>query len=627
MDGTLLSGLDLVTSCNGLGACASCKIQVSSGVLSPITAAEHIKLSDQEINEGVRLACQAKPLSDLRIYIPSSSLIHGQQLQIDGVQNSFDFDPIVKACDILIPKFGPHDTLSDWERIQNICLEKDIKLEKLSFTTLQQMSNTLRDNQWEVRVIYKSDKVIHLLPANTPYYGIAFDIGSTKIASYWVDLQNGSILLQAGFMNPQISLGEDVVNRIAYANQSQFHQNQLQNKLIQSINEHIQETCKKLNIKNEQVVDMVVVGNSVIHHLFCGISVRSLGEAPYTPVIKEALDVSALDLKLDISPGAEVFLPPLIAGYVGADHTAALIATRFRNINETACLIDVGTNTEISLIHNQKIFSCSCASGPAFEGAHIHDGMRAAPGAIDQVKIINNEIHISTIMQKKPVGICGSGILSAIAEMSCNQIIDHRGVFQKNHVLTKTEDGQKYVILAEREQEGTKAFRPESFATMSTKSSWRRVQFVLVLNDPEINLFIEPRTVNFFAVNHNKYGRLLTPDISTGFLGRLKHKHYPVGQWQITVLLKCFCHCRNHIVVQHHISLNRIIVANYMMSRLISFSPLLYSSSILPTISSPISSMVTMPTAPPYSSTTTAMCSRFCCISIKSGPAFFVSGT
>ncbi len=456
MDGTLLSGLDLVTSCNGLGACASCKIQLSSGVLSPITAAEQIKLSDQEINEGVRLACQAKPLSDLRIYIPSSSLIHGQQLQIDGVQNSFDFDPIVKACDILIPKFGPHDTLSDWERIQNICLEKGIKLEKLSFTTLQRMSNTLRDNQWEVRVIYKNDKVIHLLPANTPYYGIAFDIGSTKIASYWVDLQNGSILLQAGFMNPQISLGEDVVNRIAYANQSQFHQNQLQNKLIQSINEHIQETCKKLNIKNEQIVDMVVVGNSVIHHLFCGISVRSLGEAPYTPVIKEALDVSALDLKLDISSGAEVFLPPLIAGYVGADHTAALIATRFRNINETACLIDVGTNTEISLIHNQKIFSCSCASGPAFEGAHIHDGMRAAPGAIDQVKIINNEIHISTIMQKKPVGICGSGILSAIAEMSRNQIIDHRGVFQKNHVLTKTADGQKYVILAEREQEGTK---------------------------------------------------------------------------------------------------------------------------------------------------------------------------
>jgi len=456
MDGTLLSNLDLVTSCNGLGACGSCKIQRIAGDLTPITAAERNRLSDQEIKEGFRLACQAKPLSDLRIYIPTSSLIHGQQLQIDGVQNSFVFDPVVKTCDIFISKFGPHDTLSDWERIQKECLAKGIKLEEIAFSTLQNMSQTLRDNHWEVRVVYKKNKVIQLLPTKSPIYGIALDIGSTKIAAYWVDMQNGSILYQAGFMNPQISLGEDVVNRIAYANQSQNHQDQLQNKLIQSINDHTQEICKKLRIEKEQIVDMVVVGNSVIHHLFCGISVRSLGEAPYTPVFKEPIEVKATDLKLDISPGAEIYLPPLIAGYVGADHTAALIATRFRNMSETTCLIDVGTNTEISLIHNQKIYSCSCASGPAFEGAHIHDGMRAAPGAIDQVKIINNEIQFSTIMQKEPVGICGSGILSAIAEMSRNKIIDHRGVFQKDHVLTVTENGQKYIVLAERVQEGIK---------------------------------------------------------------------------------------------------------------------------------------------------------------------------
>jgi uncharacterized 2Fe-2S/4Fe-4S cluster protein (DUF4445 family) len=257
--------------------------------------------------------------------------------------------------------------------------------------------------------------MINIVAPESPFYGIALDIGSTKIASYWVDLQTGAIIHQTGFMNPQISFGEDVVNRIAYANQSTEHQHQLQKVLIQSINQHIQETCSKFSIDKNQIVDMVVVGNSVIQHLFCGIPVRPLGEAPYTPVIKEALEIPATSLNLDIAPGADVFIPPLIAGYVGADHTAGLIATRFNEFRDTTCLIDVGTNTEISLIFQGQTYSCSCASGPAFEGAHIHDGMRAAPGAIDR-----------------------------------------RGVFQKAHPLTKIQDGQKFIVIAEREEDHVK---------------------------------------------------------------------------------------------------------------------------------------------------------------------------
>ncbi|PKN84480.1 MAG: hypothetical protein CVU46_13990 [Chloroflexi bacterium HGW-Chloroflexi-8] len=456
MDASLLSGLDLITSCNGLGACASCKIQSISGSLSPLTTSEIAKLTEQEINEGIRLACQVKPLSNLRIYIPPSSLIHGQQLQIDGDHQALEFNPSIQAIDIKIPPFGPHDLYSDWERVKRTCLENNVVLSTIAFPVLQDLPNVLRENQWKVRVLYNQNRMINIVAPESPFYGIALDIGSTKIASYWVDLQTGAIIHQTGFMNPQISFGEDVVNRIAYANQSTEHQHQLQKVLIQSINQHIQETCSKFSIDKNQIVDMVVVGNSVIQHLFCGIPVRPLGEAPYTPVIKEALEIPATSLNLDIAPGADVFIPPLIAGYVGADHTAGLIATRFNEFRDTTCLIDVGTNTEISLIFQGQTYSCSCASGPAFEGAHIHDGMRAAPGAIDKITIEENQISFSTISQRKPVGICGSGILSGVAEMRKNNIIDRRGVFQKAHPLTKIQDGQKFIVIAEREEDHVK---------------------------------------------------------------------------------------------------------------------------------------------------------------------------
>jgi len=456
MDAALLSGLDLITSCNGLGACASCKIQSISGSLSPLTTSEFAKLTEQELNEGIRLACQVKPLSNNRIYIPPSSLIQGQQLQIDGAHQAVEFNPTIHATDITIPPFGPHDLNSDWDRVRLSCQEKNVVLDTIAFPAMQVLPTVLRENHWNVRILFKHKNMVHILPAKSPFYGIALDIGSTKIAAYWVDLETGAIILQTGFMNPQISFGEDVVNRIAYANQSLDHLYKLQKVLLQSVNQHILETCLNYSIDKNQIVDMVVVGNSVIHHLFCGIPVSSLGEAPYTPVIKEALEIPAISIHLDIAPGADVFIPPLIAGYVGADHTAGLIATRFNEFKETACLIDVGTNTEISLIYQGQIFSCSCASGPAFEGAHIHDGMRAAPGAIDKVTIKDDEISFSTISQRKPVGICGSGILSGVAEMRRNGIIDHRGVFQKEHPLTIIQDGQKFIVLAEREEDGVK---------------------------------------------------------------------------------------------------------------------------------------------------------------------------
>ncbi len=454
MDAALLAGLDLITSCNGLGICASCKVTIVRGTASDLTAQEKTKISRAEIDAGIRLACQVKPCENLRVFIPPASLLQGQQLQIDGHQNQISFNPTISAFDLDLPAVEKDDTRSIWRRLQDTSRSAGVELQLISLDLLRKLPDLIKPDGVSIRIVHYADRLIQILPSGSSYYGLAFDIGSTKIAAYWVDLVSGATILQAGIMNPQISFGEDVVNRIAYANLSVHNLQQLQTVLIDSINQHIQETCTQLAIDSRQIVDLVAVGNSAIHHLLLAIPVRSLGEAPYTPAIHTALQLPAIDLGLQCATGALIYLPPLVAGYVGADHISALAATRFDQMQETSCLIDVGTNTEISLIYQGRMSSCSCASGPAFEGAHIHDGMRAAPGAIEKVKIKGNEILISTIADRNPVGICGSGILSAIAEMLNCEIIDARGVFQSQHPLTKQKDKQKFLILAERREGG-----------------------------------------------------------------------------------------------------------------------------------------------------------------------------
>ncbi len=445
VDAARLAGLDLITSCDGLGICASCKIHLMHGQLSAPTAQEKNKLSDADLKEGIRLACQARPRSDVRINVPPSSVIQGQKLQVEGIQQAMSLSVAITAVDVHLSPPSQTDLNDDLTRIRQAC--------PVPFTAslplLHRLPTRLREYAWHVRLILNENELLAVLPAGADYFGLALDIGSTKIAAYWVNLQSGAVFHQTGFMNPQIAYGEDVVNRIAFANQGEKQSQILHQILIDSLNQHIQDTCLQFSLQPDQIVDVVVVGNTIMHHLFCGLPVRSMGEAPYVPVVKQALSIPAATLTLDIAPGATVYLPPNIAGYVGADHSAAISAVRLKESQHTVCLVDIGTNTEISLIHNHTLTACSCASGPAFEGAHIRDGMRAAPGAIEQVSILNQQISVSTIGQKPPVGICGSGILSAAAEMRKNEIIDRRGVFQKKHPLVQHDGKQPYLRLTQ----------------------------------------------------------------------------------------------------------------------------------------------------------------------------------
>lgn len=271
-------------------------------------------------------------------------------------------------------------------------------------------------------------------------YGLAVDIGTTKLAAYLIRLETGETIAKSGAMNPQISYGEDVISRIAYASHEQGGAKKLQVILVMTLNRLLDELCSEAHIPASQVMDAVLVGNTAMHHLFAGLPVEQLGHAPFSPATTRPLTIPANELGLSLGSGANVYLPPVIAGYVGADHIAMLLATEAWKSSQTRIALDIGTNTEISLIANGRITCCSCASGPAFEGAHIHAGMRAAPGAIERARWSEGHILWQSIGNQLPVGICGSGILDIVAAMQDGHLVKSTGALQ-------TGEGSEYVLV------------------------------------------------------------------------------------------------------------------------------------------------------------------------------------
>jgi uncharacterized 2Fe-2S/4Fe-4S cluster protein (DUF4445 family) len=325
---------------------------------------------------------------------------------------------------------------------------------ELGIEMARALPGRLRENEWFVRLAMRGSEIVGLVPVTQNLLGLAVDVGTTKLAAYLVDLVSGVIVAKAGAMNPQITYGEDVISRIAFANINQKGRQVLQSKLVESLNQLVNQLCQESNMELDQIVEAVVVGNTAMHHLFSGLPVKQLGEAPYVSVISEALEIHSHELGLNLSPGAQVYLPPNIAGYIGADHTALLIATKLYEKNRPMMAVDIGTNTEISLNAKGRLLSCSCASGPAFEGAHIRDGMRAANGAIERVHFIDGKIHLQTISNAPPVGICGSGILDAVASLLNEGLLDRRGAFVEPDSRIRSVDGRNVFILSPADDNG-----------------------------------------------------------------------------------------------------------------------------------------------------------------------------
>jgi uncharacterized 2Fe-2S/4Fe-4S cluster protein (DUF4445 family) len=355
------AGVGLASVCGGAGTCEECRVRLASGNLTPPSLFELDILSKADLSSGIRLACQAEPLSDVKLDIPSESLTASQRLQLDGEETLHEIHPAVSRPGAL---------------------------------------------------------------------GLAVDIGTTKLAAYLVSLETGETVARAGAMNPQIAYGEDVISRIAYVGREPDGARKLRSILINALNNLLSGMCAETRQSPDSVLDAVLVGNTAMHHLFAGLPVEQLGHTPFTPASTGPLSIPIAQMGLNLNPSAMAYLPPVIAGYVGADHLAMLLATRAWKSPHNLLAIDIGTNTEIALVTRGKTTCCSCASGPAFEGAHIHEGMRAAPGAIERALWSKGTIIWQTIDDIAPIGICGSGILDVVASLLDGGLIKNTGILR-----------------------------------------------------------------------------------------------------------------------------------------------------------------------------------------------------
>jgi len=448
-------GVGISSICGGKGTCHSCKVQVLSGTVSKPTSNELDAFTSQELKGGRRLACQTYPTSDCKLTVPPESMTTPQRVQVEGLEITVHPEPPVRAYRLQLAAPSLSAPQADADRLlEALNQQHQLHCGKVDIDVLRILSDQLRSWNWECQAIVRNDEVIALLPRPSHQLGLAIDLGTTKIAGYLVDLSDGRTLAAKGSMNPQISYGEDIISRITGVVQSPDEGVQLQKLAVEAINELSADLCAEVSANTEEIVEAVVVGNTAMHHLFLGLPVRQLALSPFVPAVSRALDIKARALDLRIAPGAYVYLVPNIAGFVGADHVAMLLATEALQAEGPIVALDIGTNTEVSLVNKEEIATVSCASGPAFEGGHIKDGMRAATGAIERLRIAGDSIQYQTIGEAPPIGICGSGILDAMAQLYLAGIIDEGGRIVENHPRVHTYKGQREFVLVSKEERG-----------------------------------------------------------------------------------------------------------------------------------------------------------------------------
>jgi uncharacterized 2Fe-2S/4Fe-4S cluster protein (DUF4445 family) len=459
LEASLEAGVGLSSICGGAGSCEACRVRLEDQEqVSGPTETEIKALGSEELADGLRLACQTEIIGPVRVDVPPESMTATQRTQVEGEEIRFEFDPPVKFVDLTLQKAEATDLRADYERLIAAASQGGgPALHCRRLTVLRQIPELIRSSGWRVRVGVRQNELVGVWPPGTPGLGLAVDLGTTKVAGYLVDMETGRTLAKKAVMNPQIVYGEDVMARITYCLRNENGRDTLQQSLINVLNELARDLCVTAGGNGEgdsvayqpaQIVESVMVGNTAMHHLLLGLPVRQLGVAPYVAAVSSPLDVKGDELGLVFSPGATVHLLGNIAGFVGADHLSMLLATETFQKSGVVVGIDIGTNTEITLVANGRMIACSTASGPAFEGAHIRDGMRAAEGAIERIRISDNEIIFQTIGEKAPVGICGSGILDAIAQLRLCGAMDEKGGMDGAHPLIRQGEKLPEALIA-----------------------------------------------------------------------------------------------------------------------------------------------------------------------------------
>jgi uncharacterized 2Fe-2S/4Fe-4S cluster protein (DUF4445 family) len=420
--------------CGGVGKCGKCQVIIEQQQsVSPISRVEQDILTKDEITAGRRLACQAKIIDDLSVYIPPDISGESRRIQVDSVDKFITPNPMIRKLAIHLQKPHLKDLRADFERLvdgvdyfQNLEMNLDV---------LTKIPKLLRDSNWIVSVVlWDNKKIIAIEPEDTTLdcYGLAVDIGSSKIVVQLINLNTGETVATHGAENPQLMYGEDVVERIRISEEKGMLKH-LQKIVVQEINNLLNMMTEETGVNPTNIYEMVVVGNTVMNHIFLGVSPRNIAFSPFTPVFSSPFNAEVSDIGLNINPNGMIHIPTNIAGFVGADATADMIASGILETEKLMLQLDIGTNTEVFLGNRDGVATCSCASGPAFEGAHIKHGMKAVDGAIERVKIGRDiAVAYGTIGDSDPMGLCGSAVVDLVAELFRHDIMDSKGKIRRD---------------------------------------------------------------------------------------------------------------------------------------------------------------------------------------------------
>jgi uncharacterized 2Fe-2S/4Fe-4S cluster protein (DUF4445 family) len=437
-------GVRIVGACGGRGTCGSCVVRIGEGEVN------HVNGETTGRRKWLR-ACQLSARSDCTVEVAPRSLAPVVRAETDtGTRETLPLETSLRGKDIELPAASLQDNLSDHDRVLRAFGATEMRID---LAAARQLPGLLRcaphAASWSLRGFERETELIGFAAAGAPMLGLAIDLGTTNAAGFLVDLESGERLASLGIENPPVAWGADLVSRINHAARGEAEARELHTAAIEAINALAHDLCFSIGRSTTEILDVTICGNTAMHHLLLGLPVRQLGRAPFVAAVRSGMDLKARELGLKLAPGAWLHVTPNVGGFVGGDHVTALLATEdVWSGCETALVMDVGTNTEISLIHQGRFYTASAPSGPALEGGHIGCGMRAAEGAIERVRIEEGRLRVETIGGRKAIGLCGSGVLDTLATLHGGGLISDQGRLARLHADIVQHQGKRAVQLA-----------------------------------------------------------------------------------------------------------------------------------------------------------------------------------
>ncbi len=449
-------GIPLAATCGGKKVCGKCQVVLDSGGDGQGPSERERELLGPALKQGRRLACEVVPAGDMTITVPPEAMVGRQVILTSETEHRYPvrLSPVVELLPARVPALGPGQSTASRERLLS-ALAAGYGLKNLAAdpAALRALPGLLGPAPAELAaVVWGRRRLLDLRPGRSrDLLGMAFDIGSTTVVGYLLDLASGQKLAVSSAMNPQISHGDDVISRISFCQDNQGGLERLGRAIVECLNRIIADCAARAGVDQGSICEVTVVGNTAMHHIFAGLNPSQLARAPYAPVVAKALDLPARELGLAVLPGANVHLLPLVAGFVGADTVACVLATGMHRSPLPTLLVDLGTNGEIVFGSRKAMVTCSTAAGPAFEGGRLGAGMRAAAGAIDRVEIDPGDLAVRcrTIDGAPALGICGSGVISALAAMIRAGVLTATGSFAEgldSPRLRQGPDGPELVL-------------------------------------------------------------------------------------------------------------------------------------------------------------------------------------